>query len=125
MRTQFALPLRLVAQVNSREHWRTTNKRAQVQKITTWAIATAALHRVRCKYDDVFQPSVHAPYRVRIVRVGPKRMDDDNVIGSAKAVRDTIAKILGVDDGDRAAIRFTYGQALGPFGVEVTISGAS
>jgi hypothetical protein len=117
VKVQFAMPLRLVPQVNAREHWRKVNARAQVQKITTWAIGTAALRRL---------PSVMAPpFRVRIVRVGPKRMDDDNAIGSAKAVRDTIAKILGVDDGDRKVIRFTYGQAIGPFGCEVTISGQS
>lgn len=113
----FWLPLRLVAHVQSREHWRKLHARATAQKLTTWAILTAAERRAPAGAGK-------PPFSVRIVRVGPRPMDDDNASGSAKHVRDTIAKCLGVDDGDRKAIRFTYGQKIGPFGVDVTIKGS-
>lgn len=111
----FWLPLHLVAQVQSREHWRAIHARATRHKVTAWAIGMAELRRAGAP---------RAPYRVKIVRIGPRRMDDDNVVGSAKAVRDGIAQLLGVDDGDRKAIRFTYGQRIGNYGVNVTIKGA-
>jgi hypothetical protein len=80
-----------------------------------WAIGRAALVRA-CK--------MRPPFEVEIVRVGPVHMDSDNVVGSAKHVRDTIAKLLGVDDGDESKIRFDYGELRGPFSVKVMIKGA-
>lgn len=37
---------------------------------------------------------------MRITRVGPGTLDDDNLARSAKAVRDELAAALGADDGD-------------------------
>jgi hypothetical protein len=48
-------------------------------------------------------------------------MDDDNLPGSLKAIRDEVASVLGVDDGDRARIRFAYAQERGEWGVRVRI----
>ena len=110
----FSIPLRLVPQVNARDHWSKTHRRATIEKTTTWAIGLSALRR---------GPDMGPPYAVTITRVGPARMDSDNAIGAAKHVRDTIAKLLGVDDGDQDAITFGYAMKLGPFGVDVTIEG--
>lgn len=115
MSITFHLPLRLVPAVNSREHWRKVAARAQVQKLTTTAIGRASLAR---------GPALAPPYRVTIVRIGPRRMDSDNAVGSAKAVRDSIARMLGVDDGDEARITFDYGRKIGPFGVDIEITGS-
>lgn len=119
---EFTMPLRLVAEVNAREHWRARHKRSQMQHMTTTAIGLAALRRVA---------QMSPPYHVSIVRVGPRRMDMDNVIGSAKHVRDAVAKLLDVDDGDEARVKFEYGQRatgrklpLRPYQVEVAIEGA-
>jgi hypothetical protein len=38
-------------------------------------------------------------------------MDDEGCIASLKSIRDQIAQELGVDDGDKTQIRFTYSQA--------------
>jgi hypothetical protein len=47
---------------------------------------------------------------VTIIRVGYKECDDDSLIPGAKALRDSIAASLGVDDGDKR-IRWRYSQA--------------
>lgn len=40
-----------------------------------------------------------APLLITIIRVGPHRLDDDNLQGACKYVRDQIAVEVGVDDG--------------------------
>ena len=37
--------------------------------------------------------------RVRLVRLGARALDTDNLAGALKAVRDAVAAWLGVDDG--------------------------
>ena len=53
------------------------------------------------------------PVRVRFVRVGRKKLDDDNLAHCFKAARDAVADWLGVDDGDTAAVRWSYRQRPG------------
>ena len=48
---------------------------------------------------------------VRITRVGPKRLDDDNLSRAAKAPRDGVADWLGCDDGD-PRVSWHYAQAV-------------
>jgi hypothetical protein len=38
------------------------------------------------------------PLTVRLTRIAPRELDDDNLRASTKAVRDSVAKWLGVDD---------------------------
>ena len=45
---------------------------------------------------------------VTIVRVG-KELDDDNLQGACKGLRDAVAKSLAVDDRDKR-VRWEYGQ---------------
>lgn len=47
---------------------------------------------------------------VSLIRCGNKTLDSDNLLGALKALRDTIARTLGVDDGDER-VRWCYGQA--------------
>jgi hypothetical protein len=54
----------------------------------------------------------NATVRVRIVRIGPRKLDSDNLAISAKGIRDGIAQRLGINDGsDR--ITWSYAQARG------------
>lgn len=48
--------------------------------------------------------------RVELVRIGPGKPDDDNVVGAFKGIRDGIARAFGVDDGD-PRWRWEYDQA--------------
>lgn len=63
------------------------------------------------------------PVAITFTRISPsaKQLDDDNLRGSLKAVRDAVAKLLKVDDGDRARVRFDYHQERGPWGVRISV----
>lgn len=87
------LGIRLISEANSRGHWAKRAKRFKGHKIAALAVPRHAL-----------------PVLVTITRLGPGRMDDDNLAGAAKALRDGIAARLGVDDGDTRRIRFQYRQ---------------
>lgn len=82
-----AFPLRLGLGLNSREHWR---KRAERVKRERAATREAFLLR----------PLPAWPVVITITRVGRRRCDSDTIPGAAKAVRDEIAAMYGVDDGD-------------------------
>lgn len=49
---------------------------------------------------------------VSIVSFRRIRLDDDNLVGGCKALRDAIAKSLGLDDGDKR-IWWEYSQHIG------------
>lgn len=66
---------------------------------------------------------VDAGIRVTLIAVRQKRLDDDNLAGGFKALRDAIAESLGIDDGDDR-IEWVYRQQVGPkpHGTIVTIT---
>lgn len=47
---------------------------------------------------DIPAPNYAKTY-ICMVRVGPRTLDDDNLTGALKPVRDSIARWLGIDDG--------------------------
>ena len=51
-----------------------------------------------------------APLTITITRIGPRRLDSDNLAASAKHVRDGIADWLEIDDGDER-LTWNYAQA--------------
>jgi hypothetical protein len=59
--------------------------------------------------------------RVELHRRGPKLLDDDNLRGSFKAVRDEIAAFLGTHDGPSSALKFEYSQDKGEYGIRITL----
>lgn len=70
---------------------------------------------------------VAGPWKVTLVRIGPKPLDTDNLAGSCKAVRDQLAKWLGVDDGTTAPVTWAYEQRRGgvrEYGVEIVVETA-
>lgn len=105
---QAQLPIRLVSEANLREHWRARDKRASDQRGTT----------LRCLSSIPFV-TPKPPLVVTIVRVAPRKLDDDNLAISGKHVRDGIADYLGVDDGD-PRITWRYEQAQGEPGQYAT-----
>lgn len=46
---------------------------------------------------------------ITLVRIGPGTLDDDNLSGACKAVRDGVADALGIDDDD-PRVRWRYAQ---------------
>lgn len=59
----------------------------------------------------------------RVTRIGPRRIKDDhdNLCAAAKHVVDGVADALGVDDGDRSKVSWTYAQERGGYGVRIEL----
>ena len=87
----FSMPIRLVSLANVREHWAKRASRAKLQR----------------SHVKFFCPQFDLPCVVTITRVAPRKLDDDNLVSSAKNLRDGIADKLGIDDRDeRVAWRY-------------------
>lgn len=112
----FMVPgLRTVSEANSREHWAVKHQRKKSQQREI----AVAMQNALCGRR------IELPCVVRLTRIGPNRMDDDNLIRSCKGVRDILALKLGADDGDESKIRFEYSQMpIGSrtYGLKVEIS---
>jgi hypothetical protein len=87
---EFYAPIKTVSEANSREHWGAKAKRKKSQReeiYFEWKRAAGS-------------GKVALPCVVRLTRIAPKALDaGDNLSSAFKAIRDEIAKILGVDDG--------------------------
>lgn len=109
MRCELTLPLYLPSINNRREHWAVRAKRAREHRLAMCALPV---------------PDFEPPYTVTIERCGPRKLDDDNLAGACKSVRDGIAARLTIDDGD-TRITWLYRQAHGPHGVRVLVTSRS
>lgn len=89
------LPLRIESCANKREHWATRARRTKAHRLAALAVPVHPL-----------------PCVVTLIRVAPRKLDDDNLASGFKALRDGIADRFGVDDGD-PRIRFKYDQVRG------------
>lgn len=101
------VPIKAGRGMNAREHWQQRHRRVKGERKTTaWVLATAKRPQLPCS--------------ALLTRVAPSSgLDDDNLAGSLKSVRDEVAKWLGVDDKDRMTVRYRYAQARGPWGVRI------
>ena len=109
------LPIRTVSEANVREHWGVVAKRAAAQRAESY-------YRLRNYRRAVVGKSV----TIELVRIAPRKLDDDNLARSFKAIRDGIADAMGVRDNDRR-IRWAYDQrsdGVKTYGVEVNIRDA-
>lgn len=104
------IPLHTVSEPNTRGHWALRASRAKTQRsVTTMAVRPAL-------------PAVALPCVVTIARLAPRRLDDDNLRGALKAVRDGVADALGVDDRDpRVEWRYDQRKSCGGMDVEVRV----
>ena len=105
------IPIRLPSLANlSHLHWRRITKIKNEQKLAVAVVLGDA--RV-----EIPPP----PYLIRITRIGPRKLDGDNLHSSAKYVRDAIAAKIGIDDGSDQYV-WEYAQRIGPYGVDVEIT---
>ncbi len=100
---------RLTGSQNVREHWRARSARVKNERNTA-ALCCRALGK-----------PAQWPVTVKLTRIGPRKLDSDNVQGALKATRDGVADWLGVDDGDEAKVTWSYAQERGPYGVRVEL----
>jgi hypothetical protein len=98
---------------NDRGHHMALYRKSKAEKETTaWALAAHARNK----------PALPCVVTLTRFSPSPKPLDDDNLEGSLKYVRDTVAKWLGVDDGDKARIRFEYAQQRAPWAVGIAFT---
>lgn len=108
---KFIIPIKLPSLANTRMHWRAMDKLKREQK------EAVALFMHGAELPPL-------PVVVTITRIGKRTLDDDNLSGAGKYVRDQIAKCYGVDDGS-PLYRWRYGQKIGRYyGVEIEIERA-
>lgn len=101
------IPLRTSSGLNAREHFAVRAKRVRKEReAVAWVLMSARKPAVPCS--------------VLLTRVAPSSgLDDDNLAGALKGVRDEVARWLGVDDRDRMTVRYRYSQRRGPWAVTV------
>lgn len=101
------VPMETGRGMNNREHFRVRAKRTKAEReVIAWEIR-------KCQRPPI-------PCSVLLTRIAPSRgLDDDNLAGALKAVRDEVAVWLGVDDAHRDTVRYRYGQQRGPWGVRI------
>lgn len=51
------------------------------------------------KYSLIGKEIPPLPLTITIIRIGPRKLDDDNLASACKYVRDQIAESVGLDDG--------------------------
>jgi hypothetical protein len=106
---------RVVTEANTHEHWRTKARRFESQ----WDAIDAVWYE-----SPLTGPPIWVHVRgvvVTLTHVGA-RMDDDNLAGAFKAVRDAVAEFMGRDDGS-SWFTWKYEQRPGQPGVEIRIEG--
>ena len=114
---RFNIPIRLVSLANVRMHWAFKAKKAKEQRFTGHEFCKWAL------MEDGGKPWWNPPWKIKITRIGKRKMDSDNLAISAKHVRDGIADALGVNDGDESKVLWFYEQKIGKeYSVEIEIS---
>lgn len=90
MKMELYLEMETKSELNMREHWAQRNRRFKAQKEQVcWEF-------LRSKHGP---PDL--PVTVLFVRCAPRSLDKgDNLNSAFKAIRDQVAKQLGVDDAD-------------------------
>ena len=108
------LPMALPSASNLREH-----PMARHRRVVSQRAATRLALKARNVYDWLHEPRYKGASRsfgrllyVNLTRISPRRLDDDNLQGAFKGVRDEVAAYLGVDD-DEPWIVWNYMQAPG------------
>jgi len=69
-----------------------------------------------------FMVSIDCPVFVRITRISPRQLDDDNLSGGCKELRDAIAASLGrKGDSEKDGMKWEYKQEKGDHATRVEI----
>lgn len=105
------IPIKTISSSNSREHWARKARRVKAERSAAY----------------MMMPNIKPPCVVTMTRVAPRRLDDDNLRGCLKAVRDGIAQRLGIDDAD-PVVEWRYAQESGKpkeYSVSIRVDGVS
>ncbi len=110
------IPVRTVSAANLREHWRAKAARVKKERTVTRLVCLAGLRPLEGHglIDSV-----------TFTRVAPRLLDSDNLQIGLKAIRDELARFMGVSDAPSGGVLWVYCQAKGAVGeysvvVEIT-----
>jgi hypothetical protein len=106
------IPLTLPSEANLREHWRPKAERAKAQRA---AIALAMGRRLRALRHPT------AKFVITMTRQAPRELDEDNLAGAFKHVKDEVALQLGFKDDRGKRLGWRRAQAKGPVAVVVEV----
>lgn len=95
----FYAPVRIESEMNRREHWAARRRRFADQE------RAVSYSWPKPRYRDYGAADGNAKVLVTLTRIAPRPLDQDNLVGGFKAVVDEIARVIGIDDGDK---RMTY-----------------
>lgn len=84
-------------EVNAREHWRARQKRAQLHR--------CVVRENLCSCNPPRLPAV-----ITLIRVSSGQLDDDNLAGAMKHVRDAVAEWCGCGDSPSDPLTWEYAQ---------------
>lgn len=117
--------MKLGAALNARVHW---TKRAARAKKERAVVAVALLHvEVDKSVWHWFFHGAPMPKSMTctLVRIAPRALDDDNLAGAFKSIRDEVAAFFGVNDGPKGPIAWRYEQRKGApkqYAVEIRLT---
>lgn len=104
--TEMKIYVKTVSEANCSEHWTSKSKRHnQQRKAIAWKWVES-------------KPEITPPCIIKLTRIAPRALDDDNNIMSLKYIRDSIADKIhpGLAPGradDDKRIKWEYGQERG------------
>lgn len=101
-------------------HWTTYSHATKVQREEGWAIILEQLHGGVADVAALTKDG-RIPLGFHFVPPDRRARDDDNLLGSLKALRDGMAKALDIDDSLFRIVTPTYGAPTKPGRVEITI----
>lgn len=94
----------------------------------SWSVRRRIAEKLRVKRTVAAAflgvPLPPVPCRVVMVRVGPRKVDPDAPWHMTKYVQDTVARALGVDDGD-PRVAWEARAERGPYAVRVEVEGSN
>ena len=100
------LPLVTVSESNRRDHWTVRAKRSRDNR------AVARVMFAKARFESTGQIYLGCDAVVTLIRISPRELDDDNLRGALKHVRDGVADRLGIDDRD-PRVEWRYAQRKG------------
>ncbi len=112
---EIQVDVKTVSENNRCDHWVAKNSRKREQRAAVWSAWLQA--EPIAGYGNIF----YTPITVTITRYSPHTLDGDNLQGSVKAIRDTVANLMypghrpGIADSAHG-LTWEYKQEKGPLG---------
>lgn len=112
---EWRMPLKTVSEANRsrKDNWRVKTTRIKQQRATTRMYFMAAINSSRISHPTtpgkMIGNGAAGRIQVYLKRYGVGTLDDDNLASAFKAIRDELAAVIGVDDGN-PIYKWNYSQ---------------